>query len=217
MTETIGAWLGRNMLLRMKIGSVVTPDPAVKVVTMISSKLSAKASNPPARSAERSCGKVTRLNVVQTPAPRSAEASSRLVPMRRRRAMVLLNTVTMQKVACAITTVQIDSGMPMIVRKKLLSAMPVMIPGRAMGRMTSRLTALRPKKSNRCSARDRRVPSTSEMTVATVATCTLVSTADIAPWLWNALTHHSNVNPGGGHVRDVDVEKEFTSTTNSGT
>ena len=24
MTDTIGAWLGRNMLLRMKIGSVVT-------------------------------------------------------------------------------------------------------------------------------------------------------------------------------------------------
>ena len=25
ITETIGAWFGRNMLLRMKIGSVVTP------------------------------------------------------------------------------------------------------------------------------------------------------------------------------------------------
>src|SRR6478735_9157631 len=131
--------------------------------------------------------------------------------------MVLLKTVTMQNVACAMTTVQIESGMPMIVRKKLLSAMPVMIPGSAIGRMTRRFTALRPKNSNRCRASERSVPSTREMAVATTATCTLVSTAAIAPWLWNALTHHSSVKPGGGQVRDVDVEKEFTSTTNSGT
>ena len=39
----------------------------------------------------------------------------------------------------------------------------------------------------------------------------------MAPALWNARPHHSSVKPGGGHVSDVDVENEFTSTTNSGT
>ena len=39
----------------------------------------------------------------------------------------------------------------------------------------------------------------------------------MAPALWNALPHHSSVNPGGGHVSDVDVENELMSTTNSGT
>ena len=137
--------------------------------------------------------------------------------MRRSRAITLLKTVTMQNVACAITTVQIDSGMPMIVRKKLFSAMPVMMPGSAIGRMMSRLIASRPKKSNRCSAIEMRVPSTSETTVAMIATCTLVSTASRAPALSKARPHHSSVNPGGGHVSEVEVEKEFTSTTISGT
>ena len=137
--------------------------------------------------------------------------------MRRRRAITLLKTVTMQNVACAITTVQIDSGMPMIVRKKLFSAMPVMMPGSAIGRMISRLIASRPKNSNRCSAIEMSVPSTSEMTVAMIATCTLVSTASRAPALSNAFPHHSSVKPGGGQVSEVEVEKELTSTTISGT
>ena len=98
-TATTGAWLGRKRLLRIQIGKVVTPEPAVKVVTMISSKLSAKASNPPASNAERSCGKVTNLKVVHKPAPRSADASSKLPPIRRSLAITLLKTVTMQKVA----------------------------------------------------------------------------------------------------------------------
>ena len=144
-TLTTGAWLGRNMLLRIQIGSVVAPCPAVNVVTMISSKLSAKASMPPARSAERSCGRVTSRKVVSTPAPRSAEASSRLVPIRRSRACTLLKTVTMQKVACATTMVHSDRSTPRIPLNPLLSAMPVTTPGSAIGRITSRLTAFLPK------------------------------------------------------------------------
>ena len=61
------------------------------------------------------------------------------------------------------------------------------------------------------------MPSTIEISVATIAICTLVSTAPTAPADWNVLTHHSRVKPGGGQASDVDVENEFTSTTNSGT
>ena len=61
------------------------------------------------------------------------------------------------------------------------------------------------------------VPSASETIVAMIAICTLVSTASMAPALRKARPHHSSVKPGGGHVSDVDVENEFTSTTKSGT
>jgi len=54
MIATMGAWLGRNMFSRMKMGRVVMPDPAVNVVTIISSKLKANTSRPPVNSAERS-------------------------------------------------------------------------------------------------------------------------------------------------------------------
>ena len=79
-------------------------------------------------------------------APRSAEASSRLVPIRRSRAITLLNTVTMQNVACATTIVRKPRSQPNIVRNALLSAMPVTMPGSAIGRMISSETASRPKK-----------------------------------------------------------------------
>ena len=57
-TFTIGSWFGRDRLLRIQIGSVWSA-PAVKVVTITSSKLSANASSPPASSAVFSCGNVT--------------------------------------------------------------------------------------------------------------------------------------------------------------
>ena len=146
ITDTIGAWLGRNMLFRMKIGSVVTPDPAVNVVTMISSN-DQREREQPAREQRRA-----QLRERDQPERRPhARRRGRPTPprgscpVRRRRAITLLNTVTMQNVACAITTVQIESGTPMIVRKKLFSAIPVMMPGSAIGRMISRLIASRPK------------------------------------------------------------------------
>ena len=57
-TLTIGAWFGRNRLLNIHCGRVSVPGPAVNVVTTISSKESAKASKPPATSAERTSGNV---------------------------------------------------------------------------------------------------------------------------------------------------------------
>ena len=116
------------------------------MVTTISSKDSPNASRPPASSAERSIGKVTSRNVVNGPAPRSIEACSRLPPSRRSRACTLLKTVTMQNVACATTTVnrlELDAEDRCV--NTLLSAMPVTMPGSAIGRMISSETTLRPK------------------------------------------------------------------------
>lgn len=48
---------------KIQTGRVWTPGPAVKVVTTISSKDRAKASSPPANSAERTNGKVMSTNV----------------------------------------------------------------------------------------------------------------------------------------------------------
>lgn len=73
------------MLFMIQIGSVVISCPAVNVVTTISSKLNANANRPPANSEDLIRGKVTSLNVVQTPAPKSAEASSVCCPSCPRR------------------------------------------------------------------------------------------------------------------------------------
>ena len=58
-TVTTGAWLGRARFAKIHSGRVCTLAPAVNVVTMISSKDSAKASRAPASSADRTAGKVT--------------------------------------------------------------------------------------------------------------------------------------------------------------
>jgi len=82
--------LGRNRLSKIHSGSVCRPGAVVNVVTTISSKDSANASTAAAISAERSCGNVTCRNVWKVVAPRSAEASSSDVPVRRSRARMLL-------------------------------------------------------------------------------------------------------------------------------
>src|SRR6185312_10853200 len=98
-TLMTGAWLGLKRFPNIQIGSVCTVGPAVNVVTTISSKDSANARIAPATSAPRIIGNVTYRNVCQGDAPRSDDASSRPVPVRRNRAWVLLNTMTMQNVA----------------------------------------------------------------------------------------------------------------------
>ena len=90
MTFTNGTLLGRLTLAKIHCGSVWYPDPAVNVVTTISSKLRANARMPPDTSAERTSGKVTNLNVWTPWAPRSADASSRFGDDRRSRATTLL-------------------------------------------------------------------------------------------------------------------------------
>src|ERR1700730_418716 len=86
---TIGSWVGRDRLAKIQMGRV-SWEPAVNVVTTISSNDSAKARSAPASSAERITGKVTWRNVRQGSAPRSADASTRDPEVRRNRAMTLL-------------------------------------------------------------------------------------------------------------------------------
>lgn len=70
----------------------------MNVVTITSSKLRAKASSPRATMAVESIGMVSSRNVGRGVAPRWAEASTRDIEVRRRRAMTSLKTTTMQKV-----------------------------------------------------------------------------------------------------------------------
>ena len=104
-----------------------------------------------------------------------------------------------------------------MVRKALLSAMPVTMPGSAIGRMISSETVWRPKKRVRRNASPASVPSTSAIAVASSATSTLTSSACRAPWLWAASFHQCRVNPLGGHEKVRSTLKELTTTIASGT
>src|SRR4051794_25990909 len=214
-TLTTGAWLGRNRFPKIHSGRVCTPGAAVNVVTMISSKDRAKASSPPASSADRSSGNVTSRKGCQTPAPRSIEASSSEPPIRRSRASTLLYTSTTQNVACAITIVSRPHGRPRT-RKALFSAIPVTTPGSAMGSRTRKDTVSRPKKRYRATAKAAPVPSSSAITVAPSPARTLVSSALRAPSANQAFPHHSTVKPVGGQLKVRDELNELTSTTPSG-
>jgi len=136
--------------------------------------------------------------------------------IRRRRARVLLNTTTMQKVAWPTTIVHSDSGTPRN-RKADWRAIPVTIPGRAIGRTTSSDRVSRPKKRWRWTANDSKVPSTRATRVAPTAALTEVQRAARAPGLSQALPHHSVVNPSGGQTATRAGLKELITTTSSGT
>ena len=111
---------------------------------MISSKESAKESNAPAIKALRIIGKVTNLKVVNLLAPRSMLASAKFPPNRRYRAATLLKTTTIQKVACPITMVK-KVNLPKKLVKTLFNAIPVTIPGNAIGSTKSKEMVSRPK------------------------------------------------------------------------
>ncbi len=111
---------------------------------MISSKLRANASSAPASNAPRNAGKVTSRQVVHGVAPRSVEASSAVLDIRRSRAEALFTTITMQNVAWPATSVK-NVSPPSAWVKSVFSAMPVTMPGSAIGSSTSSDTASRPK------------------------------------------------------------------------
>ena len=69
------------------------------------------------------------------------------VPSLRRRAWVLLNTITMQNVACPMITVASPSVMPSADVNVAFRAMPVTMPGNVIGSTTRKLTTCLPKKS----------------------------------------------------------------------
>jgi hypothetical protein len=99
----------------------------------------------------------------------------------------------------------------------LFSAIPVTMPGKAIGKMTSREIVWRPKKVNRSTAKAAIVPSTSAIAVAPKPAFRLVIKASVAPWLPIARCHHSVVKPGGGHPKVRSALNEFTTTTSKGT
>ena len=73
---------------------------------------------------------------------------------------------TMQKVAWPTTIVNRLRSMPRIWVKVELSAIPVTIPGSAIGRITRKEIVSRPKKRCRATASEASVPSTSAIAVA---------------------------------------------------
>lgn len=128
--------------------------------------------------------------------------------------------VTMQNVACPTITVNRPSWIPSgdsTVRKALLSAMPVTMPGSAIGRMTSSDTVSRPKNRYRCTANAAIVPSTHATAVAPRPALTEVHSADRTPPFCQARDHHSPVTWVGGQANVLSALNELISTTNSGT
>jgi len=85
--------------------------------------------------------------------------------IRRSRAIRLLNTTTMQKVACPATIVSALNGIP-VNEKKEFSATPVMMPGSAIGSTSSSEMASRPKKLNWYRAKETILPRTRASAVA---------------------------------------------------
>ncbi len=122
----------------------------------------------------------------------------------------------MQNVACATITVKYPNGTPPALKAEL-SAMPVTMPGSAIGSTTSRLITSRPKNRYRWTAKARQVPSTRASAVAPRPTLTLVQSADRAPALSSVRRHHSSVSPLGGKPNVRDELNELTSTSSSGT
>src|SRR5207244_1875593 len=71
----------------------------------------------------------------------------------------------MQKVACPITIVQSERSIPPVTKNEF-SAIPVMIPGSAIGSTTTNETSSRPKKRKRWTAKAAAVPSRRAMPIA---------------------------------------------------
>ena len=95
----------------------------------------------------------------------------------------------MQKVACPTITVNSVRSTPSTWVKVALSAMPVTIPGSAIGRITRNEIVSRPKKRWRETAIAASVPSTIAIAVAPSPAFTEVQSASRTPGLWKALSN----------------------------
>jgi hypothetical protein len=84
--------------------------------------------------------------------------------------------------------------------------MPVMMPGSAIGRISSSDTASRPKKRLRQTAAAASVPRIIATIVETAATCSDSSSASRMSGRWNATPNHFSVNPGIGNTKLFDSE-----------
>src|SRR5205809_6246236 len=105
----------------------------------------------------------------------------------------------MQKVAWPITIVQSERFHDQKVKNEL-SAIPVMIPGSAIGRTKTNETASRPKKRKRWTAKAAALPSRSATVVATAAAL-IESTKEVrASWLCQADSNHFVEKPEIGQL-----------------
>src|SRR4029079_11360917 len=122
----------------------------------------------------------------------------------RSRASTLLNTITTQKVACPMTIVQklrsIDQK-----PKNELSAMPVMIPGSAIGSTKMNDTACCPKNLWRESANAASEPRISATAVAVRPALTESQRASRTSWSCHASENHLVVKPGMGQLWMFDA------------
>src|SRR5437016_6050219 len=110
----------------------------------------------------------------------------------------------MQNVAWPMMIVISEKVSPRLLKNEF-SAMPVMIPGRAIGSTMMNDTASRPKKRKRCTANAAIDPSRSEMAVEISAARTDSQNASRASWLWNVDENHFVDSPGGGQLWTFDL------------
>ena len=94
--------------------------------------------------------------------------------------------------------VQIEKGISAS-EKAERSAMPVMMPGSAIGRMTSSEIVSRPKNLEPLTAAAQSVPRTSAIAVEIAATCTDSVSACQTSGRFHVTASHWVVKPGGGH------------------
>src|SRR5260370_40977942 len=122
----------------------------------------------------------------------------------------------MQKVVCPVTIVQIESEMP-LKRKKSLSAIPVMIPGRASGSTKRKLTASLPKNVVRWMAKAAHDPRMSASAVA-VSAAWIESLSEVRPSAsFHVAANHLSVRPGMGQLSMFDVVTAYRKSHRRGT
>jgi hypothetical protein len=109
----------------------------------------------------------------------------------------LLKTTTMQKVVCPIAIVAKPGG-TCARRNAELRAMPVTMPGRAIGRMKPMAIRSLPRNSRRASASAASVPSDTAASVAASATSAESKSAERTSSLPSAAENQRVVKPCGG-------------------
>src|SRR5919204_5025014 len=105
----------------------------------------------------------------------------------------------MQKVAWPMMIVVSEKLMPRLLKNEF-SAMPVMIPGSAIGNTRMNDTVSRPKKRKRCTANAAIEPSSSEMPVENSAARTDSQNASRASWLCQVVENHLVDSPFSGQL-----------------
>src|SRR5580765_5585476 len=117
--------------------------------------------------------------------------------------------MTTQNVAWPITIVHIDTVMCPAMKNEL-SAIPVTMPGSAIGSTSRNETASRPKNLKRATPTAAAEPSTSAAPVATSATRTESHNASRTSCECQATLNHFVVKPGIGQLCTFDELKAYT-------